>query len=557
MKHIFIFLSLLMTAQITLAELSEDSKTASSQSIEDMLTNDQPALHVSAKKNKEIQSELVVTLEHLVGTKNSDFNIIYRAMESKDWTTAAIQYPKIFQANTFYNSTNGLALQAIFQFHAGLKIIALETLFKVSNPKEINPVFKKYLTGLISVEDPAWAMARIKWSAAWGSVFNSSVQVWIESLAYDSKSIDELQKISKELEPDTKEKSFVDWHLAIKYSLADKSEKAAQLLTQIKKNPQSYISADLVQLTAARVLFQNSYYDAAIKQYEKISKSSMYWSQAQEEMGWSYIRKGQPNNAIAIGQSLIHPGMIKQISSESFFMMSLAQLKICDYPAVISTLSDYSKNFKEKNMNLKKITASTENENIEAFFKATRDSASEKLDSKNQKKSDLKMGVVLNNLPLQITMDHKLNLLIQKQAALQKEADLAEVLYAKSLALTGLQGHFETLKKNTLSRVHAAESESVSRIKILAANEMENIKNNLDKLHIVEAEVISQISIADQIAGKAKDDGSTKVGVTGSKSKDAITFPLEKEVWFDEISNYKVNVKKACAASAVKKGQTL
>ena len=515
------------------------------QSIEDMLADDQPVQKTVVSKNLGSQSELVKTIESLVGKKNTEFNIVYRAIESIDWNTAVIQYPKVFESNSFYSSTNGLSVFAILQFHAGLKITALETLFKISNPKDINPVFKKYLTGLISVEDPAWSQARIKWSNTWSVVFNPSVQVWIDSLAYDTKSIDELQKISATLEPDTKEKSFVDWHLAVKYSLSDKSDLAAKMLTQIRKNPNSYVSADLVQLTAARMLFQNSYYDTAIKQYEKIPKSSMYWSQAQEEMGWSFVRKGQPNNAIAIGQTLVHPGLAKQVSSESYFMMSLAQLKICDYPAVISTLSDYSKNFKSKNTALKNLVASTGDQNIETFFKTT------------DKTKDIKSANAINNLPTLVTVDRKLKLLIQKQTALQKESEIAEILYAKSLALTGLQGHFETLKKNTVSRVHAAQSESVARIKFLAVNELENIKNNLDKLHIVEAEVISQISIADQIAGKAKDDGSTKVGTTGSKSTDAIRFPLEKEVWFDEISTYKVNVKKACVAKGEQKGKTL
>jgi hypothetical protein len=538
MKILFIILSLQIFSQFSLA-----------QSVEDMLGADSgPAVSASPAKKMGSESVLISTIQKIVGTKNTEFNIVYRAIESGDWAQAVIQYPKVFEAHNFYNTTNGQAVLAILEFHAGLKIIALENLFKISNPKDMNPVFQKYLTGLISVEDPAWSMARIKWSQPWSVVFAPSVQVWIESLSFDAKSIDELVKISSTLDENTKEKSFVDWHLAIKYSLTDKSEKAAQLLTLIRKNPNSYISPDLVQLTAARILFQNSYYDTAIKQYEKVSKNSMYWSQAQEEIGWSYVRKGQPHNAIAIGQSLIHPGLAKQVSSESFFMMSLAQLKICDYPSVIATLSEYSKNFKEKNQILKTLVSSTEDQNIEKFFKATAQVGS---------KSETKLGAVATKLPAQIALDRKLNLLIQKQTALQKESDLAEVLYAKSLALTGLQGHFETLKKNTLARVHAAQSESVTRIKFLATNEMENIKNNLDKLHIVEAEVISQVSIADQIAAKSKDDGSAKVGSTGSKSKDAVTFPLEKEVWFDEISTYKVNVKKACVAKATAKDKTL
>ena len=48
----------------------------------------------------------------------------------------------------------------------------------------------------------------------------------------------------------------------------------------------SFISPDLVQLTASRILFQNAYYETAIKQYEKIPKTSEYWAQAQEEIAW-------------------------------------------------------------------------------------------------------------------------------------------------------------------------------------------------------------------------------------------------------------------------------
>jgi tetratricopeptide (TPR) repeat protein len=516
------------------------SNYGAAQSIEDMLADETPAVQKTAPMKTAQSSELVTAIQKMVAHKISEQTVVYRAIEASDWNQAVIQYPKVFESNSFLNSTNGTALFAFLQFQAGLKITALETLFKVTNPKEINAVLKKQLTDSILKDDPAWSMAKIKWSKNWNDVFDPSVAIWIDSSVMETKSIDELTSISKNLEMDSKEKSFVDWHLAIKYSLTDKSEKAAQLLSQIRKNPNSYINPDLVQITAARILFQNSYYDGAIKQYEKVSKQSNYWSQAQEEMGWSYVRKGQPQNAIAIGQSLVHLGMTKQVSSESFFMMSLAQLKICDYPAVIGTLSDYSKNFKEKNKSLKALVASSEDQNIQKFFKST---------DKIKASSDL---------PSLVTVDRKLKMLIQKQNALQKESETADVLYAKSLALTGLQGHFESLKKSTLSRLHAAQSESVSRIKFLAANELENIKNNLDKLHIVEAEVISQVSIADQIATKAKDDGSVKKGITGSKSKDAVVFPVSgNEVWFDEVGSYKVSVKKACAAPAVQKEKTL
>ncbi len=132
MKTITFFISLLFFVSFS-----------SAQSIEDMLADDQPAQKTQIAKKTGSESELVKAIESIVGKKNTEFNVVYRAVESGDWNTAIIQYPKVFEGNSFYSSTNGLSVLAILQYHAGLKITALETLFKVSNPKDINPVFKK------------------------------------------------------------------------------------------------------------------------------------------------------------------------------------------------------------------------------------------------------------------------------------------------------------------------------------------------------------------------------------------------------------------------------
>jgi hypothetical protein len=89
-------------------------------------------------------------------------------------------------------------------------------------------------------------------------------------------------------------------------------------------------------------------------------------------------------------------------------------------------------------------------------------------------------------------------------------------------------------------------SDGFARVKELAKEEVFETKEILHKLHIVEAEVIQQVSLADKIAKNAKGTNEKK-GVTGYKgTADAMKYPAEDEVWFDEISNYRIDIKKAC-----------
>jgi hypothetical protein len=72
-------------------------------------------------------------------------------------------------------------------------------------------------------------------------------------------------------------------------------------------------------------------------------------------------------------------------------------------------------------------------------------------------------------------------------------------------------------------------------------------KEILRKMHIVEAELIQQVSLAERVAKQTKGlNIPEKRGSTGAKGTDVLKFKAENEIWFDEISNYKVDVKNGC-----------
>jgi tetratricopeptide (TPR) repeat protein len=317
----------------------------------------------------------------------------------------------------------------------------------------------------------------------------------------------------------------------IAYSLKDQSDQAAKLLAQLMKNPKAAVSSDLMQLTAARMLFQNGYFDPSIKYYEKIPKASPYWTEAQEEMGWAYIRKGQPNNALALSQSLVQAGFNYQVSPETYFVRSLSQLKMCDYTGVMGSLNEFPQRFKERTKALEKLSQDS----------ATAEVANGIETLKTRKVGIQDLGKIAKMLPRRFSQDQKLFELAQSQMHLESEVKNAEKL------LTAPQPVFENIKTAVLQQMQSVKTASYDRVKELARDEVTETKEILRKLHIVEAEVIQQVSFADKIAKNAVDKGDEKKGVTGYKGvAQTVSFPAEKEVWVDELSNYRLDVKKAC-----------
>jgi hypothetical protein len=67
-------------------------------------------------------------------------------------------------------------------------------------------------------------------------------------------------------------------------------------------------------------------------------------------------------------------------------------------------------------------------------------------------------------------------------------------------------------------------------------------------MHIVEAELIQQTGLAERVAKNTAKDKSSESKSVISKSADQISFPGDKEIWFDELTHYKFDVARGCQA---------
>src|SRR5207253_8855361 len=138
-----------------------------------------------------------------------------------------------------------------------------------------------------------------------------------------------------------------------------------------------------------------------------------------------------------------------------FFVRSLSQLKVCDYSGVTDNLQDFPKRFKERTKNLEAMSSEPGTQDVDKGIAL--------LKAKKIEVQDL--GKTAQNLPRRFAHDDRLYQFAQAQKHLEDEAQVAEKMYAKSLALTGLQGSFEKLRQNTLQRSQMAKASAYSRVK--------------------------------------------------------------------------------------------
>lgn len=497
----------------------------------------------SAAKTKSAQAS---ELRRIIKSPTAEQNIFIQFFDKNEMDKALYQWPTAFDATAFGRSPSGRALNALLLFRNGMKVTGLESLLAIDKPDSIAPELSKMWQEAAPLTDPVWNLVQVaKWNQHWTKTFGVSAELRVRSRqVYGSNQISELKGLIAKTQVGTTERAWLSWQLVLALSTGDDPATAAKALAVLMKEPNNPVSQDLMTITAARLLYQNGFLDAAIKYYGQVAKSSDYWFDSQEEMGWAYIRKGEPQNTIAVTKSLTLPEFTSQIGPEPMFLRSLGELKVCDYPSVVTTLNDFRTRYKGRAKDLMAISETSENKDVEAYIgRAKKESMTLK-----------KLGKEANKLPRFVTRDEVLAQAIATQVALEQEAKTAGDLYARSLSggtgQVGFQARLEEFRKAVDARALEARSTTYNRVKTLAQEEVNEIAQILQKLHIVEAEVLQQISMSGRVAeASANSKASVKNGSTGSHAKDSVSYPAEQETWFDELANYKVDIKKGCQSS--------
>ncbi|MCC6138134.1 MAG: hypothetical protein IT287_05850 [Bdellovibrionaceae bacterium] len=492
-----------------------------------------------------VKGNNVSPLKALFPKTTAEQNIFFELLAKGENDKALLQYFEAFGKTPVVRTSNGQGLLSYLFLKNKMPVFAVENLFSQPENAKMSSVMAETLRGMLPDNSEIWRLARIQWSPQWTTVFSPSIEVQVKARkVFTTAQIEELKNVIKISAPDTKDRAAIQWQLVLALALNNDAATSAKLLQNLMASKVSPVQEDLMSMTAARMLFESGYMDAAIKYYKKVPKSSDYWLEAQEEIAWSYIRKGEPQNALAITESLVIPEFKNIVGPETVFLRSLSQLKVCDYPGVLKSLNTFRERYQPRTKEMLLVAENANTPAVKEFVQKM----------KQRRYKLIETGALAAKLPRLVTRDESLYQHIRIEDALEKEAAIAEKIYGQSLALgtskIGFQGEMEALKNLIDSRVMSARNATMGRFKALAQEEVTDVKRLLQKLHIVEAEVLQQALTANKVA-KATENSKAieKKGTTVTEERDQVTYPFDSnQVWFDEVANLKVDVIKGCQA---------
>lgn len=458
---------------------------------------------------------------------------VKRMIEQQQFHQAFVFYPNAYAESDIYDTYTGVSLYLYLMFKAGVEVSALEGLFSLKEPQKMSNEMKALWKQNVPASHPVWNRFISPWNSKLTVIFDIQVseKLAIYTFANQPKSLKQLTAWEKSLPKNSKKDIAQDtlkrWNIALLAPTFDKPEMGLKQLKMLSTSGQKMIATDRLALTEGRTLYQMKKLDAALSAYSRIEKSSEYWLEALEEKAWTFLRKGQPEKALAELQTVTSPLFAKLIGPEPYILMSLTHLDICDYTNVFKTSQIFKNKFKER---IAALTALANGKN-DALIGKTINALSKAYELKTIAKD-------LNSLPRFLFLDAKLQTQIKYQEQAKREVEVlsdllteqkvnAEDPFEKGPAV------FSELKEKSAQ----ARDWTGRRIRALAQSELDEIKDMILKLHLIEAEVIQRVSIEERTA-KRNSERDSHVD-----AKDVLKFPHTDEVWLDEIGNYSVRIK--------------
>ena len=490
----------------------------------------------------EEQSELVQVLKETIGPLSAEQNIFFNFISKNDYERALFQWSAAFEETNFARQPTGQAFFAYVLWKNGLVVTAIEKLFAIKEVDKIPEAVKQIWRLEAPSDHKVWKAARVEWQPLWNTFFDINTEVAVLSRKeFDLNKKQEIYELLKKTQLKTTARYWLEWQMALSLAMNNEIVPAAKVLSHLSKEKQNVVSKELINITAARWLYERGYLDASINYYNKIPKSSEYWFEAQEELAWTYMRKGQPQDALAIAKTQMIAEFAPHTGPEMIFLKALAQLKLCDFNESAQTLMIFKQRFYQRArdlMEVRDLGITTDTEKLVMALKKGRVEL-------------LNLGASAAKIPRYVSRDEYLMDLTRTWHELEKETLKAEELYARSLtggtSEVGFQAFLAQFKRQVEKRELAAKNATYSLIQRRAKEELEEIHQILQKMHIIEAELIQQTAMSDRVlASQTKYFPAIQKGTIKTPKKYDLVFPFDGEKWFDELSNYRIDVNKAC-----------
>lgn len=145
------------------------------------------------------------------------------------------------------------------------------------------------------------------------------------------------------------DQKVTSWHRrAVDQALSGKTKLAIENLETLLKKDMDPGERDRVNISLGRVYYQAKKYPEALQAYSRVRTGYPSWFESLEEKAWTYMQMGKPDEALASLKTVMSPIFKDRDHSEPYFLTALAQLRVCDYPAIFKTISIFKDRFRDR-----------------------------------------------------------------------------------------------------------------------------------------------------------------------------------------------------------------
>ena len=412
-------------------------------------------------------------------------------------------------------------------FNNKLPLHGVKTLFKVKNPNSISDEVKNLWKAALPANHPIWQQVQVKWSQAWTNFFDQETQVRANLPQMGPGQLRAM--LGSTQHPAAR--AALEFQLALDLASAEKTTQALAILDRLLKARDHREDKNLMALTAGRLLYPRGDWGKAIQYYRQVTQESEYWFTAQEEMAWSYMAKGEPQNSLAITNGLILDTFAAHVGPDALFLHAFSQLKTCNFFGTANSLNVFKQRFKQRAQSLMKVRREGWTPEVTTLFQTF----------KQGKRELLSLGPAALQVPRYVSRDRVLWNQIQTQAALDREVAQIQTLLGQAMGSPGMVKKLKNIQISLQSRNKRLKKASVALIKQRASEEIAEIKQVLQRMHILEAEWIQRVATIVQ-PEKVRVASADKLA-TGEYD---LKFPFTGEIWFDELNNYRVSSSEVC-----------
>ena len=498
-------------------------------------------------------------------TQSEESEALLELFTKRKWREALLQWDKSFADTPFNASPTGKALFAYLVFKNNIRVMAIDALFEVESPIEILSEMQSLWNKTASYRNKAWQFADVRWNNDWREIFDPETEVI--TLLHSAFSLKEIEAINRDYNlKDLRVLAQLEWNLILGLASQNFSVEALsriQSLMKLKKHP---VSRHLMYLTAGRILFQLRSSEQALSYYKLIPKSSDYWLTAQEEIAWTHIQTDEPQKALGYTHTLMHPVLANQVGPEPSYLHALASVKVCDYEEVLKTIEAFRINFEERIKSLlfvKRVGRTKSAVHLMQKFAL----------NKKMPLSIFSLGVLARHLPYLINHDkflfdisRKRRILVLESRRIRRLSSVISVHIRKELAaghITDAESYsldfLQSLREKIDEKLRKYNEDFDRRIKDLASKDIEHIHQIIKKLHIVKSEVYHFITerFSSKKVQEAYNKGEklpqsaleVKMDLYREEPYQFVFADKAKELWFDELGNYRVHTN-GCAEEA-------